>query len=121
MTTKKRKKSDERVLSEIPSTRNSMPELPRVLDKLEARRTPEIMRMILEKYGTAFVEIKRRGGKVLPHQRKNLQDAAGDTGMYWKIRDDGGIQPFDGFCARNALAFVVWIEKDGRLTIEKVS
>ena len=44
-----------------------------------------------------------------------------DGGVRAEIRDDGGIQPFDGFCARNALAFVVWIEKDSSITVEKVS
>ena len=98
----------------------SLPPLPRVLKKVEADRTPEIMKMMLRTHGTCFVEIKRRGRKVEPHQLKSLQDASSGRGMYWKIRDDGGIQPFDGFCARNALAFVVWIEKDGSLTVKKV-
>ena len=98
----------------------SLPPLPRVLKKVEADRTAEIMKMMLRTHGTCFVEVKRRGRKVLPHQMVSLKSAAGDTGMYWKIRDDGGIQPFDGFCARNALAFVVWIEKDGSLTVEKI-
>ena len=98
-----------------------MPPLPRVLKRKEADRTAEIMKMMLRTHGTCFVEIKVRGRKVLPHQLTSLKAASSDTGMYWKIRDDGGIQPFDGFCARNALAFVVWIEPSGKLTIEKVS
>ena len=98
-----------------------MPPLPRVLKRKEADRTAEIMKMMLRTHGTCFVEIKVRGRKVLDHQMASLKAASSSTGMYWKIRDDGGIQPFDGFCARNALAFVVWIEKDSSITVEKVS
>ena len=97
-----------------------MPPLPRVLKKKEADRTAEIMKMMLRTHGSCVVEIKRRGRKVLPHQLAALKAAASDNGMYWKIRDDGSLQPFDGFCAKNALAFVVWIEKDSSITIEKV-
>jgi hypothetical protein len=97
-----------------------LPKLPRVLKKVEAQRTHEIMKMLLRTHGTCVFEVKRRGNKLKPHQLASLKAAASDKGMCWKIRDDGSIQPFDGFCARNANAFIVWIEKDRTITIEKV-
>jgi hypothetical protein len=97
-----------------------MPSLPRVLNKVEQKRTAAIMQMMLRTHGSCVFEIKRRGNKVKPHQLAALKKCASDEGFCWKIRDDGSRQPFDGFCARNALAFVVWIEKDKSLTIEQV-
>lgn len=98
-----------------------MPPLPRVLKKKEASRTPAIMQMMLEKYGTCFVEVKRRGGKVERHQKASLEACASNEGFAYKIPDYGHENPFDFFCAKNAQAFVVWIEHSGELTIEKVS
>lgn len=97
-----------------------MPPLPRILKKVEASRTPAIGKMMLEKYGTCFWEVKMRGRKVLPHQRSNLEKCASDEGFYFKIPDTGRLQPFDGFCAKNAPSFIVWIERDRSVTIEKV-
>ncbi len=97
-----------------------MPPLPRVLNKKEAKLTPKIMEMMLRTHGNCVFEIKRRGRKVQPHQIAALKRCASDEGFCWKIRDDGSRQPFDAFCARNMPAFVVWIEKNGEYTVERV-
>lgn len=97
-----------------------MPPLPRVLKKKEAHHTPAIMKMMLQKYGTCAVEVKRRGNKVLPHQMKALKAVTSKEGFAWKLPDYGNRNPFDFFCMKNIPSFIVWIEKDGSLTVEKV-
>ncbi len=98
-----------------------MPPLPRVLKKKEASRTAEIMEMLLRTHGTCAVEVKRRGGKLLPHQLKALKACASSEGFAFKIPDYGHKNPFDFFCFKNAPAYIAWIEKDSSITIEKVS
>lgn len=78
------------------------------------------MRMMLQKYGTCAVEVKRRGNKVLPHQRASLEAVSSDAGFAWKIPDYGERSPFDFFCFKNEQSFVVWIEVTGELTIERI-
>ena len=97
-----------------------MPPLPRVLKKKEAYHTSAIMRMMLETHGTCAVEVKMRGRKVSPHQMIALKKVVSPEGFAWKIPDYGHENPFDFFCLKGVPAYVVWIEKDGSFTIEKV-
>lgn len=98
-----------------------MPPLPRVLNKKEARITTNRVAVFVKKNfpntGICF-EVKIRGRKVKPHQYIALKKAQKE-GYYKKFRDDGSKQDFDGIWIPHPTSIVIWIEKDGRLTVEK--
>lgn len=99
-----------------------MPPLPRVLKKVEAgittRRIPAFLKSVFP-YNYVCFEVKRRGRKVEPHQRHALEQAH-KNGYYKKFRDDGSKQDFDGIWMPLPVCVIIWIEKDGSITIEKV-
>ena len=99
-----------------------MPPLPRVLKKREAdvttRRVEDFLRENFPDTEVCF-EVKVRGRKVEKHQLYFLKKAQAG-GYYKKFRDDGSRQDFDGIWMPRPVSIILWIEKDGTLTIEKV-
>ena len=95
--------------------KNTLPDLPRVLNKREASFGIQFRRY-LEKNpmpSSAF-ELKATTKKSIPfsclkdHQISYLLSTKKKSGLLWKIADDSkGIKCFDYFYLRNAYAFVV--------------
>lgn len=99
-----------------------MPPLPRVLNKREAsvttRRVEKFLRKNFPDTPICF-EVKVRGVPFEKHQIPNLKKAQ-RAGYYKKFRDDGSKQDFDGIWMPHPTSIVIWIEKNRKLTIEKV-
>lgn len=94
-----------------------MEELPRVLNKREAKKTPEIMALLNE---TCALEVKQTKTSTLPanslaiHQYKALMEVHNGTFRY-KIPDMGRRNPFDGFVLKAEKAIVVVIFGDNTM------
>ena len=94
-----------------------MEELPRVLNKREAKKTPEVMALLNE---TCAFEVKQTKTDTLPanslaaHQYKALMAVYNDTFRY-KIPDMGRRNPFDGFVMVKQKAVVVVIFGDNTM------
>ena len=100
----------------------TLPPLPRTQKRIEAsittRRIPAFLRKHFPHSNVCF-EVKRRGRKVAPHQRAALEKAVRD-GYYKKMKDDGTRQDFDGIWMPHPVSIVIWIERNGSLTVEKI-
>ena len=84
-----------------------LPDLPRKLNKREAKITPDVIRWFKENYKTSVaLEIKVGKNKLLPHQEIALEQVQKGS-FSWKIPDMGTRNPFDSFILKNANAFVV--------------
>lgn len=92
-----------------------MPELPRILNKREARITPRIMDWFDKNYpDNWFIEVKQTTGNTIPfsavkpHQLKALKAIRSKQGMKHKLSDAGHTrQPFDAFGVKKSHSFVV--------------
>lgn len=90
-----------------------MPDLPRTLNKREAKITPAVLRWFRERYpGSCAIEVKVGVGDsipasaVKPHQMASLK--AADTGFVHKLSDIARIkQPFDAFMLKGVPGYVV--------------
>lgn len=84
-----------------------MPELPRVLNKKEAKITPKVIKWFEENYPhTVAVEVKVGKNKVKDHQQKAIDQV--NNGVFsWKIPDMGNRSCFDFFVLKDAHGFVV--------------
>lgn len=85
---------------------------------ITTRRIPAFIKQEFPNQAVCF-EVKIRGRKVAPHQMKALEDAY-EFGYYKKFRDDGSKQDFDGVWIPAPMSVVIWVEKNGDLTIERV-
>lgn len=84
-----------------------MEELPRKLNKREAKITPKVMQWFLNNYpDDVAVEIKYGKNKLKTHQLTALSMVSQGKFIH-KLPDMGKIQPFDFFMLKNAHAFVV--------------
>lgn len=85
----------------------TLPDLPRTLNKREAKITPKIIRWFEMNYpNSCALEIKVKGNKLLPHQSIALTVVQNGSFSY-KIPDMGHRSPFDAFVLKRADAFVV--------------
>lgn len=99
-----------------------MPPLPRILKKREADITTRRVEAFLRRnypYSFLCFEVKIRGKKVKSHQLSSLKKAQ-RTGYYKKFRDDGSKQDFDGIWMPDPKSIIIWIESNGKLTVEKI-
>ena len=92
-----------------------LPNLPNLRKHKEADITPFIFEWFKKNYTKSVaLEIKIKGGKILPHQIVALRKV--QTGVFaHKIADTGRRQPFDGFILKNSDAFIIVC--DGRKCI----
>ena len=99
--------------------------LPKILKKREAkitsRRVEDFVRESFPDTSVSF-EVKIRGRKVMEHQTQGLKDSYRE-GYYWKFPDIGYVRnKFDGIwiSPKHLTPIVIWIENDGKLTIEYI-
>lgn len=101
-----------------------LPNLPRTIEKREAKYTPRVLEWFKENYsGSCAIEIKATKGRsipasaLLPHQKAALMAACG-RGITWKIPDEARRQtPFDAFKIARAGAFVVCVFTTTRVVL----
>ena len=87
-----------------------LPNLPRKLNKREAKVTPLVIAWFKENYPKSVaLEIKVGKNKLLPHQKIALEQVQ-EGEFAWKIPDMGKRNPFDAFILKDADAFVVVCE-----------
>ena len=94
----------------------TLPDLPRVLNKREAKKTPKVLDWFKTNYhSNCAIEIKvaqNKSPNTIPekalqdHQKKALMDAKHGS-LVHKIADTGMRNPFDAFMLCNSDAFVV--------------
>jgi len=91
---------------------NELPELPRKNKRTEAKVDGLVLAWLKDNWPNSFaLEVKIRGGKVLPHQRVALAQVKNGSFAY-KIPDMGRQNPFDSFGLINADALLCVV--DGR-------
>ena len=83
-----------------------LPKLPKFKNQKEADITPHVLAWFLEYYnGSPLIEIKIKGNKLLPHQKKALYEA-NNGGFAFKLPDMGRKMPADAFIAREGFLVV---------------
>ena len=91
---------------------NDLPELPRKNKRIEANVDGLVLEWLKDNWPKSFaLEVKIRGGKILPHQRVSLAKVKKGNFAY-KIPDMGRQNPFDAFCLKDADALLCVV--DGR-------
>jgi len=89
---------------------NELPNLPRKNKRVEAKVDGPVLDWLSKNWPKSFaVEVKIRGGRVLPHQKVNLKKVAAGRFAY-KIPDMGRQNPFDGFCLKDADALLCVVD-----------
>lgn len=89
-----------------------LPELPKKRKKREASITPDIMKWFEKNYPntTVCVEVKLTTGRLYDHQPVALKMVE-DNRFSYKLPDMGRRNPFDFIVVRNAVSYIVYVEK----------
>ena len=91
---------------------NLLPELPRKNKRLEAKVDSLVAAKLVKKhpFKNWALEIKIKGGKLLPHQKVALKQVENGTFKPYKIPDMGRQNPFDFFFLGDADAIVCVVD-----------
>ena len=91
---------------------NPLPELPRKNKRLEAKVDSLVAEKLVKKhpFKNWCLEIKIKGGKLLPHQKVALKQVENGTFKPYKIPDMGRQNPFDFFHLGDADAIVCVVD-----------
>ena len=89
-----------------------MIELPKKRERKEADVDAKVAAYLYKHYPHSFaLEVKIKGGRVLPHQVAALRQVTRGTFKPYKIRDMGARNPFDYIGLKNADALLCVVDK----------
>lgn len=89
-----------------------LPELPKKYERTEAKVDSRVANKLVavHPHKNWALEVKIKGGRLLKHQNTKLKQVENGTMSPYKIRDNGGENPFDFFYLGDADAIVCWVD-----------